>query len=46
MPKVAETIIQSALHADPLTVAIVFLGLIACGLIWLASLAITTSKRR
>lgn len=44
MPKVAEILIQNALHAEPLTVAIVFLGLVACGLIWLAGLAITSSK--
>lgn len=44
MPKVAETLIQSAFKADPLTVAIVFLGVVACGLIWLVSLTITKSK--
>ena len=46
MPEVAETLIQSALQADPLTVAVVFLGVVACGLIWLTALAITSSKRK
>jgi len=46
MQKVAETLIQSTLNAEPLTVAILFLGLVACGLIWLAAIAITSSSRK
>jgi len=44
MPKIGEELIAAAVHGEPLTIAILFMGLTCLGLIWLASVAIKSVK--
>lgn len=45
MPKPAKELLVAALHAEPLTLAIFFIGMTCLGLIWLASIAIKKNKK-
>lgn len=42
MPKITAALIGAAANIDPLTLAILFLGLVGLGVIWLAALVIKT----